>query len=1096
MGILSADDLRFRYPKFFGTMAYPYMNGTLHTGHSFTVSKIEFGAGYARMKGKRVLYPQGYHCTGMPIKACADKLVREIEMFGQSFETYPTNEAPDEPSAPVQEITREDITKFSGKKSKAAAKNVQMKYQFQIMLAIGIPLQEIHKFADPQYWLHFFPALCQRDLTALGCRIDWRRSMVTTDANPYYDAFVRWQMNRLKELGKVKFGKRYTIYSPKDSQACMDHDRSEGEGVGVQQYTALRLKVTEWSDCAKARIGSKIPLDSSVYFVPATLRPETMYGQTCCFIGPKILYGIFQVRSNEYYFISERSARNMAFQGIFDSKWGQVSKLVDLQGSDVVGTCVDAPLSVHKNIRILPMDSVKASKGTGIVTCVPSDSPDDFVTSRELQKKAAYYDIKEEWVSREIISVIETPSYGKLTAKFLVESMKIQSPKDTKALAEAKDLAYKEGFFKGTMAIGDYKGESVVSAKPKIRDQLVEAGDAFEYAEPDGFVKSRSGDECVTAHLDQWYLAYGKTETGGDSAWQQMVLDYIDSSNLNTFSTEAKNAFEQALDWLSVWPCARSYGLGSKIPWDHNFLVESLSDSTIYMSYYTISHLLHKDIFGQQVGPANIKAEQMTDEVWDYVFARTNKLESPCDIPQLTLDTMRREFEYWYPLDLRVSGKDLVQNHLTFFLYVHLAIFPREFWPKGIRVNGHLMLNGEKMSKSSGNFLTLEDAISKFGADATRVALADAGDGMDDANFDETVANSAILRLFELRKWCEELINEPHILDASAGETYTSIRHARIRNPDCIQRPHDAPKNFWDELFEDELNGLVRKTELSYQAAQYKAALKTGFYYFTNARDSYRESTKAAGVGMHAGIVKQYIQLQAIVLAPLISHWAEYIHCDVLRSTCPASIHLVSFPQVADQDARLVAIRDYVRAVASSITSAEGAQQKKLAKGKIMSFDPKKTKKLTIYMTMAYPLWQDRAIALISTTFDSLDAGTPLNVKRLAAQFSKQDSKKSMPFVNSLKQRLDAGESQAAVLERKIPFDECDTLRQMVPGLQQSLVKCLKVEIVRVVGKEGAKKGRLMHGDDGLKSIHDIEDLPGVAEMATPGAPTFFFDNV
>ena len=37
--------------------------------------------------------------------------------------------------------------------------------------------------------------------------------MITTDANPYYDAFVRWQINRLRDVGKIKFGERYTIYS-------------------------------------------------------------------------------------------------------------------------------------------------------------------------------------------------------------------------------------------------------------------------------------------------------------------------------------------------------------------------------------------------------------------------------------------------------------------------------------------------------------------------------------------------------------------------------------------------------------------------------------------------------------------------------------------------------------------------------------------------------------------------------------------------------------------------------------------------------------------------------------------------------------------
>lgn len=95
---------------------------------------------------------------------------------------------------------------------------------------------------------------------------------------------------------------------------------------------------------------------------------------------------------------------------------------------------------------------------------------------------------------------------------------------------------------------------------------------------------------------------------------------------------------------------------------------------------------------------------------------------------------MRREFQYWYPLNLGVTGKYLVPNHVTFFLYTHLALFSPEHWPKSVRSNGHLLLNGTKMSKSTGNFMTLKDAVEKYGADATRVALADAGDGTEDAN--------------------------------------------------------------------------------------------------------------------------------------------------------------------------------------------------------------------------------------------------------------------------------------------------------------------------------------------------------------------------
>jgi len=99
------------------------------------------------------------------------------------------------------------------------------------MLSLGIPREEIHKFADAKYWLDFFPPLWRQHLTDFGCGIDWRRSFITTDANGYYDSFVGWQMRRLRSLGKIRFGKRYTVYSPKDGQPCLDHDRASGEGV-------------------------------------------------------------------------------------------------------------------------------------------------------------------------------------------------------------------------------------------------------------------------------------------------------------------------------------------------------------------------------------------------------------------------------------------------------------------------------------------------------------------------------------------------------------------------------------------------------------------------------------------------------------------------------------------------------------------------------------------------------------------------------------------------------------------------------------------------------------------------------------------------
>lgn len=203
-------------------------------------------------------------------------------------------------------------------------------------------------------------------------------------------------------------------------------------------------------------------------------------------------------------------------------------------------------------------------------------------------------------------------------------------------------------------------------------------------------------------------------------------------------------------------------------------------------------------------------------QVWDYVFCN-GSLPTGSSIPDDKLQALRREFEYWYPFDLRVSGKDLIQNHLTFSLYNHTAIWPDESkWPKAFRTNGHIMLNAEKMSKQTGNFLTLEQGIAKYSADAIRVALADAGDGMDDANFVETSANAAVLRLTKEIAWIEESLASLDSMDSG------------------------PPSSFFERVFENEINIAVHQTEEAFTQMMYRDALKSGWYDLLNARDAYR----------------------------------------------------------------------------------------------------------------------------------------------------------------------------------------------------------------------------------------------------------------
>ena len=53
-----------------------------------------------------------------------------------------------------------------------------------------------------------------------------------------------------------------------------------------------------------------------------------------------------------------------------------------LKGQDIMGVALSAPLTSYPKIYTLPMLTIKDNKGTGVVTSVPSDSPDDYAALR------------------------------------------------------------------------------------------------------------------------------------------------------------------------------------------------------------------------------------------------------------------------------------------------------------------------------------------------------------------------------------------------------------------------------------------------------------------------------------------------------------------------------------------------------------------------------------------------------------------------------------------------------------------------------------------------------------------------------------------
>lgn len=69
----------------------------------------------------------------------------------------------------------------------------------------------------------------------------------------------------------------------------------------------------------------------NVFLVAATLRPETMFGQTNCWIRPDMKYIIFETASGDLFISTQRSARNMSFQG-FTKENGVVPVIMNIMG--------------------------------------------------------------------------------------------------------------------------------------------------------------------------------------------------------------------------------------------------------------------------------------------------------------------------------------------------------------------------------------------------------------------------------------------------------------------------------------------------------------------------------------------------------------------------------------------------------------------------------------------------------------------------------------------------------------------------------------------------------------------------------------------
>jgi len=567
-----------------------------------------------------------------------------------------------------------------------------------------VPKDTITSFVEPVKIASYFHNEIRLGMKELGFSLDWRREFSTVDM--IYSKFISWQFRTLRKKGLIVQGSHPVGWCPNDQNPVSQHDTIGDVEPAFNEYTLIKFRLGDG------------------YIIPtATLRPETIYGATNLWVNPNIEYvKICLIDKDERWIVSKEAAKKLEF---LDHKVTIESYVL---GKELVGTLAKNPVT-HVSLPIYPALFVEADNGTGFVMSVPAHAPYDYRALEDLKNN---FSIQKEFGLRSVevkpIAVIESDDYSGIDvipSKQIINKFNIQDQTDTE-IEKATNELYSHEFYKGKMLqnTGKYGGMPVSEAKDKVKSEILMSGDAdimFELINKP--VRCRCGTECVVKLLnDQWFLNYG------DTKWKHLAHECL--NNMEIVPEEIRQEFNYVLDWLRERACARKTGLGTRLPWDQDWIIESLSDSVIYMAYY----ILAKYVNDKSI----IDVNNLKDSAFDYVLLGRGdivEVASECNISSALLEQIRQEFTYFYPVDSRHSGRDLVPNHLSFFIFNHVAIFDRENWPKQIVVNGSVLMDGKKMSKSLGNIIPLRDAIKEHSADAIRLAMLISAELLQDADF-------------------------------------------------------------------------------------------------------------------------------------------------------------------------------------------------------------------------------------------------------------------------------------------------------------------------------------------------------------------------
>jgi leucyl-tRNA synthetase len=192
------------------------------------------------------------------------------------------------------------------------------------------------------------------------------------------------------------------------------------------------------------------------------------------------------------------------------------------------------------------------------------------------------------------------------------------------------------------------------------------------------------------------------------------------------------------------------------------------------MAFFPIARYINRGLIPQS---------GLKDDFFDYVLHGDGSLDDVCNraqiTPQVLLD-LRREFLFWYPLDINFGGKEHWQVHFPFFIFHHSVMFDESLWPKGIFVNWHLIVNGQKMSKHLGNVIQLDHALDVWGTDSVRLYIVYGSNQWQDFDWRDSECQSYKAKLESFVGIVEGLLQPTGEEESSLGNWLQSKMSERI----------------------------------------------------------------------------------------------------------------------------------------------------------------------------------------------------------------------------------------------------------------------------------------------------------------------------